>query len=66
MVNKKNAYTPKDRTSYAPKKSDLISYGKTEPNSTMLPSTVEDKIAVNNISNAEFDYTEDLNFGEEE
>lgn len=65
MVNKKNAYTPKDRTSYAPKKSDLISYGKTEPNSTILPSTVEDDIAVNNIAYSEFDYTENLIFNED-
>lgn len=62
MVNKKNAYAPKDRTGYEPKPSDLISYGKYEPNFTMIPSVVEDSIVVNNISYPEFDYTEDLNF----
>ena len=65
MVNKKNAYTPKDRSSYAPKPHDLISYGKLEPNSTMLPSSVEDNIVANNIICPEFDYTENLIFNED-
>ena len=65
MANKKSVYTPNDRTSYEPKPSALISYGKYEPNFTMIPSPVEDDIAVNNISYSEFDYTEDLIFDED-
>jgi len=56
--NNKTAYLPEHRTGYAPEPHALISHGKTEKPSSMLPSTVEDAIVVNNISNAEFDYTE--------
>jgi hypothetical protein len=66
MSKKKSIYLPKKRTSYEPKQSALISYGKTEPNFTMLPNLVEDPIAVNNIANAEFDYTENLISDDEE
>lgn len=54
-----NVYTPKIRTSYKPNKSDLISYGGDMINYTYLPSPLTDDIAVNNISNVEFDYIED-------
>lgn len=60
--DKTNIYLPKMRTGYAPEAHSLISHGKVEEPSSPLPSTVEDDIVVNNISNAEFDYTEDLNF----
>lgn len=66
MSKKKSIYLPKKRTSYEPKQSSLISYGKTEPNFTILPNLVEDPIAVNNIANAEFDYTENLISDDEE
>ncbi|WP_300383860.1 hypothetical protein [Clostridium sp.] len=66
MSKKKSVYLPNERTSYEPKPSALISYGKTEPNSTMIPSTVDDDIAVNNIAYSEFDYTENLIHDEEE
>ena len=59
---KSNVYLPKMRTGYAPEPHTLISHGKIEEPSSPLPSTVEDDIVVNNISNAEFDYTEDVNF----
>ncbi|MGG7213516.1 hypothetical protein ACQPUY_07840 [Clostridium nigeriense] len=58
IENNKNNYLPKDRTGYAPEKHALISHGKIEGPSSPLPSTVEDAIVVNNISNMEFDYTE--------
>lgn len=66
MSKKKSVYLPKKRTSYEPNQSALISYGKTEPNSTMLPNLVEDSIAVNNIATSEFDYTENLIFNDED
>ena len=57
--NKKNKpYTPELRTGYKPSKSSLISHGKIEGPDTELPSPVTDDIVVNNISNVEFDYTE--------
>lgn len=52
-------YTPKLRTGYKPEKHDLISYGKTIPNYSRLPSPVTDDIVVNNISYMEFDYIEE-------
>ncbi len=58
--NNKNSYLPEQRTGYAPEPHTLISHGKIEGPSSPLPSTVEDPIVVNNISNAEFDYTEQL------
>ncbi|MCF0146863.1 MAG: hypothetical protein HUJ77_00540 [Clostridium sp.] len=58
IKNNKNAYLPEDRTGYAPEEHALISHGKIEGPSSILPSTVEDPIVINNISNAEFDYTE--------
>ncbi|MCI6691843.1 MULTISPECIES: hypothetical protein [unclassified Clostridium] len=58
IENNKNAYLPEERTGYAPEPHTLISHGKLEGPSSPLPSTVEDPIVVNNISNAEFDYTE--------
>ena len=60
IKSKKNVYLPDERTGYAPEPHSLISHGKIEAPSTMLPNTVEDDIVVNNISNAEFDYTEQL------
>lgn len=62
IKHNKNEYLPKERTNYAPEPHDLISHGKIEGPSSPLPSTVEDDIVVNNISNAEFDYTEQLYF----
>lgn len=61
IQNNKNIYLPEHRTGYAPEAHSLISHGKVEGPSSILPSTVEDPIVVNNISNAEFDYTEQLN-----
>ena len=58
---KSSNYLPNNRTGYAPEPHALISHGKTEGPSSILPSTVEDPIVANNISNAEFDYTEQLN-----
>lgn len=58
IENNKKSYLPKDRTGYAPEEHSLISHGKIEGPSSPLPSTVEDAIVVNNISNMEFDYTE--------
>ncbi|MDV4150705.1 hypothetical protein R0131_07630 [Clostridium sp. AL.422] len=58
MTKKKNDYLPGYRTNYIPEEHALISHGKTEGPSSPLPSTVEDPIVVNNISNVEFDYTE--------
>ena len=58
--NKPTNYLPEHRTGYAPEPHSLISHGKIEEPSSPLPSTVEDPIVVNNISNAEFDYTEQL------
>lgn len=58
IENKKNVYLPDERTGYAPEEHALISHGKIEGPSSPLPSTVEDAIVVNNISNMEFDYTE--------
>ena len=65
--NKPTNYLPQYRTGYAPEPHTLISHGKVEEPSTMLPNTVEDPIVVNNISNAEFDYTEqpDLPFDDD-
>lgn len=51
-------YTPDLRTGYSPSKHDLISKGKIKKPDTLLPNTVTDDIAVNNISYSEFDYTE--------
>lgn len=56
---KKSVYLPNERTNYSPPKHALVSHGKTEKPSTMLPSTILDDIVVNNISNVEFDYTEE-------
>lgn len=58
VTNKKNVYLPDERTGYSPEAHSLISHGKIEGPSSMLPNTVEDDIVVNNISNMEFDYTE--------
>ncbi|WP_066890317.1 hypothetical protein [Clostridium nigeriense] len=58
IKSKKNVYLPDERTGYAPEPHSLISHGKIEAPSTMLPNTVEDDIVVNNISYMEFDYTE--------
>ena len=58
ITNNKNVYLPDERTGYAPEAHSLISHGKTEGPPSMLPNTVEDDIVVNNISNMEFDYTE--------
>ena len=52
-------YLPREKTGYAPKKKDLVSYAS-DGSFTTLPSTVIDDIAVNNISNVEFDNTEHL------
>ncbi|GAA0083634.1 hypothetical protein ACH36K_04385 [Clostridium sp. MB05] len=60
-LNNKKIYTPHERTGYAPEKHALISHGKIEAPSSPLPSPVEDAIVANNISNAEFDYTEQSN-----
>ena len=62
IENSKNVYLPKDRTGYAPEPHSLISHGKIEGPSSMLPSPVVDDIVANNISNAEFDYTEELGY----
>ncbi|MGL4772351.1 MAG: hypothetical protein ACRC2K_02195 [Clostridium sp.] len=53
-MNKNKLYLPKDRTDFYPTESELIS------NNTNLPNPAVDPIVVNNIAQAEFDYTEDL------
>lgn len=60
MTNKNQLYLPKERVGYEPSKNALVSYGPAGGKPTTLPNTVTDPIAVNNISNAEFDYTESL------
>lgn len=60
MKNKGNVYLPNERTNYKPSSNALNSQGSEGKGSTKLPSTVEDDIVVNNISSAEFDYTESM------
>lgn len=50
--NKSGEYLPKERTDYHPE--DIHS------GNTSLPNPAEDPIVVNNITTAEFDYTENL------
>lgn len=59
--NNKKVYTPHERTGYAPEEHSLVSHGKDGSTPSPLPSSVEDAIVANNISNAEFDYTEQSN-----
>lgn len=59
MSKKYNSYLPRARTDYAPESHSLESCS---PDGTVckLPSTVLNDIVVNNISTAEFDYTQEL------
>lgn len=59
MKKNNKEYAPNLRTGYEPKKDALESHGKTHGMST-LPDCTQDAIVANNISNAEFDYTEEL------
>ncbi|MGL5153008.1 MAG: hypothetical protein ACRC7N_20815 [Clostridium sp.] len=54
MNKNKSIYLPKDRTDFSPKESEIRS------GNTPLPNPAVDPIVVNNIAQAEFDYTEDL------
>nr|WP_242958426.1 hypothetical protein [Clostridium cavendishii] len=59
MTNKQNTiYPPDDRDFGAPSVEDLKSYSPSG-DFTMLPNPATDPIVANNISNVEFDYTED-------
>lgn len=57
IVDHKKPYPPNMRDDYAPDESDLMSYS---PNGdfTLLPDPTIDPIVCNNISYAEFDYTD--------
>jgi len=55
--NKNNLYPPHLRSFYKPEKHDLVS-SSPKGVKTKLPNPVEDDIVANNITNAEFDYTE--------
>jgi len=59
--NIKNAYLPKMRTDYSPSNESVESAtGVDFP--INMPNPAVDSIVSNNISNAEFDYTEDMIF----
>ncbi|MBB6713473.1 hypothetical protein [Clostridium gasigenes] len=62
-MNKKT-YLPSVKTGYAPPKEALVSYAP-DGSSTPLANTVTDDIVANNISNVEFDNTEDFNVDED-
>jgi hypothetical protein len=54
-----NSYLPKMRTNYHPSEDDVESAtGVDFP--VNMPNPAVDSIVVNNISNAEFDYTQDM------
>lgn len=54
-----NPYLPKMRTNYHPSEDDVESAtGVDFP--INMPNPANDNIVVNNISNAEFDYTQDM------
>lgn len=60
-MNKENAYyPPKIRTDYHPTSDQLESISVDGSVSIDLPNPAVDSIVVNNISNAEFDYTQDM------
>lgn len=71
MSNQHKPYLPNVRTGYKPEAHSLVSHGKCS-GATKLPDPIEDPIVVNNIANAEFDYTErmdvdkDLNVNSQE
>ncbi|GFZ34018.1 hypothetical protein CSC2_45440 [Clostridium zeae] len=57
-ANKNKIYLPNDRDWYSPDEHDLISLSKTGKTYTTLPNPKTDPIVSNNISNVEFDYTD--------
>ncbi|MBW6410248.1 hypothetical protein [Clostridium weizhouense] len=60
-MNKENAsYPPKIRTDYHPTSEKIESVSVDGSVSIDLPNPAVDNIVVNNIANAEFDYTQDL------
>ena len=63
--NSKHAYTPHMRTNYHPS-DDSVESATGVDFPINMPNPVEDPIVANNISNAEFDYTEDLTSSEDE
>lgn len=54
----KTPYLPHERQFDEPSETDLRSYSESDDYTT-LPNPLTDPIVSNNISNAEFDYTED-------
>lgn len=64
MENKNKDYLPAERTGYAPSKNALESVAE-DGSKTKLPNTVKDPVVCNNISTAEFDYTEEPNLDSE-
>lgn len=58
-MSKSNIYLPKERDYMEQEPSKIRSYSEDGKTYTKLPDPVEDPIVSNNISNMEFDYTEE-------
>ncbi|GAA0077175.1 hypothetical protein UT300005_15530 [Clostridium sp. CTA-5] len=65
MSNENAPYLPKVRTDYHPTSDQIESTSVDGSVSIDLPNPAIDNIVVNNIANAEFDYTQDLMTPEE-